>query len=652
MCGIAGIVLTRGASGRYVDNLLKMADAMHSRGPDDEGYLVAGHESVPVEIYGGPDTPVTDEVIDFYPDQQIGAAVDRTASVFLAHRRLSIIDLSAHGHQPMCTEERRYWVVFNGEIYNHKEVRSQLESEGVLFHGGSDTEVLLKAFRRWGADCVSRFNGMFAFVIWDDIEKKLYCFRDRIGIKPFYFTWVDQAFLFASDIATLIASGLYKPKEDIEGLYHALSFGVAPRPLTAFHGVYALEQGHWMVIDATGDVRKECYWKVPVGTQNPNMSEQEAIDLLDTELQRSIDLRLIADVDVGTFMSGGIDSTTIASLASMRHPGIKAFTLAFKSDANLDELAQAQEAAAKYGMDHIVKNIDDETVIDDLEEIVTCYEEPFYDISPNYIISKLVAENQQKVILTGLGGDELFGGYPYYKWEQRWRLLSKVRPLLAVASHFPVVGHLADRLYRIGKTKSGDDFATAVRSFVTDREKQKLFSSSEVKSFDTIDRVRELYVDDDVEFTSFMEAISYIDMVNYIGNHHVYRVDKFTMNFSIEGRIPFLDHELVEAAYRIPDKYKIADGQSKYVLRKVAQNYIPASCLEAKKKGFDLPTDRWLRGRLKSFTQEKLRALSERGVFSPKMIWKIYAEWKMRARSFRSVWELVSVEMWFEQFID
>jgi len=631
---------------------MAMAAAMKSRGPDDEGYLLAHHDSTMLQVYLGDDTPARSESVDFYPDEHISTAIEQPASVFLAHRRLSIVDLSICGHQPMCTEDRRYWVVFNGEIYNHLEVRAALESEGSAFHGSSDTETLVKAFRRWGGDCVSRFNGMFAFVIWDDKEKKLYCFRDRIGIKPFYFTWVDGIFLFASDIATLIASGIYHPREDLEGLYHALSFGVAPRPLTAFREVYALEQGHWMVIDASGNVSKECYWRVPVGTQDESMTEDAAVELLDGHLRRSIELRLIADVDVGAFMSGGIDSTTIASLASLRHPGIRAFTLAFNSDANLNELEQASEAARKYGMEHIVRNVDDEAVIDDLEEIVRCYEEPFYDISPNYIISRLVADHRQRVILTGLGGDELFGGYPYYRWEKRWRLLRRLRPLLGLARHLPVVGHLSDRLHQIGSAHHGNDFATAVRSFITEDEKKRLFLDNKVEDFDTIDRVQQLYVSEDLEFSSFIEAISYIDLVNYIGNHHVYRVDKFTMNFSIEGRIPFLDHELVEAAYRIPDRYKVTDSGSKYVLRRVAERYIPASCLEARKKGFDLPTDRWLRGCLKAFTRDKLKTLGERGIFCPRMINRIYSEWEMKARSFRSVWELVSVEMWFEMFID
>jgi asparagine synthase (glutamine-hydrolysing) len=631
---------------------MRMSAAMRKRGPDDEGYMIASHGPADVRVYAGPDTAQCVESLPYLPARRLESELNITGSVFFAHRRLSIIDLSSYGHQPMCTEDGRYWIVYNGEIYNHAELRAELERLGEIFLSGSDTEVLLKAYRRWGPASLDRFMGMFAFCIWDQQDKSLFFARDRIGVKPLYYCRQGDLLLFASDIATLVASGLYRAEPDIEGMYHALSFGVAPRPMTAFRSVLALKQAHWMRIDADGRTEMRRYWSIPLGSQCADMSLGEAAQGLEERLSRAVRRRLVADVPVGAFMSGGIDSTTVAAMAARQHTGIQAFTLAFQSDRELNELEQARATAGMYAMEHIVESVDENTVVDDLQNMVRCYEEPFYDVSPNYVISRLVASHGIKVILNGLGGDELFGGYPYFRWEKRWRLLQALRSPLRLLARAPCIGHLSQRLARIGECSSPDRFAVAVRDFVTREDKAQLFTDERVREFDTVERVHELYVGEDIRFDSFLEAVSYIDMTNYIGNHHVYRLDKFTMEFSIEGRLPFLDHELVEYAFAIPDRHKICQGQSKYVLRQVAAKYIHPSCLAAPKKGFDLPSDRWMRGWLYPFIQEKLTTLSRRGLFRPEAIWRIHREWGGRCRSFRSVWELVSVEMWLEMFID
>ncbi|MCC7483946.1 MAG: asparagine synthase (glutamine-hydrolyzing) [Burkholderiales bacterium] len=652
MCGIAGVVALDGTEGRYAEAARRMSAAMRERGPDDEGYLVASHGAGPARCYAGPDTPAPAGESHFFPANGIDSALDAAASVFLAHRRLSIIDLSPLGHQPMATEDRRYWIVYNGEIYNHREIRGELERLGERFFSASDTEVLLKGYRRWGANCLGRLRGMFAFAIWDDAGKRLFCARDRIGVKPFYYASAGGLFIFASDVNAILASGLHRPAVSLEGLYHCLSFGVAPRPLTAFEGVTALEQAHWMEIDAAGRTRRSRYWALPVGEQRADLTDAEGVDLIARRLGTAVERRLVADVPVGTFMSGGIDSTTVSALAAMRHPGIKAFTLAFASDRRLDELEQARATARMHRMEHIVRNVGDDELIGDIEDVAACYEEPFYDLSPNYVISRLVAEHGLKVILNGLGGDELFAGYPYSRWEGRWRLLARLAPLLAAASRLPLAGHLADRLAQVGRAATADRYALAVRSFLTEREKRALFRDPAVRDFDTIERIHALYVGPGLEFSSMLEAVSYIDMVNYIGNHHVYRVDKFTMRFSIEGRLPFLDHDLVEDAFRLPDRFKLRAGESKWVLRRVAERSIHPSCLAAPKKGFDLPTDRWMRGRLAGFVRGKLERLCGRGLVRPEAVRRVYREWRLRARSFRGVWQLVSVELWLERFID
>ncbi len=652
MCGIAGILSLDGIHRKNTRALQRMADCMHNRGPDDEGYLIASHGQEQFQFFGGEDTPSNDESISFYPQHRIVTAYDVSGSVFLAHRRLSIIDLSPHGHQPMCTNDGRYWIVYNGEIYNYREIKEDLKEKDVHFDGCSDTEVLLYAYREWGTEALQRLNGMFAFAIWDDRDKVLFCARDRIGIKPFYYTIQDKQFIFASDIRTLITSGLYRPEVDLEGLYHAMSFGVAPRPMTAFKGVRALEQGHWMRIGAGGGIEKGQYWRIPIGTQDERMSEGEAVELLESKLRQAIERRLIADVPVGTFMSGGIDSTTVSAIASELHPGIKAFTLSFDNVKKLDELDQAKATAAMHPMEHITKSVKPESVLGFIEDIINCYEEPFYDLSPNYVISKFVAENDVKVILNGLGGDELFAGYGYYRWLGRWRLLKRIRPLFEILNKVSYNRNKFERILAMASVSTPDRLHTTAFSYNTDPEKHKLFLDSCVRGFNTVERLHQLYVGNGMEFIDELEAFSYMDMMNYIGNHHVYRVDKFTMRFSIEGRLPFLDHELVEAAYRIPNRYKVHGREQKYVLRKMAEKYIHPSCLSMKKKGFSFPTNRWMNNSLRNMVYQNLNCLLKRDIFNPKEVWQIYSDWQSGRRSHIGVWHLVATEMWWENFID
>ena len=649
MCGIAGIINLDNKEKRNLRALHSMAECMRNRGPDDEGYIIASHRDNKVYVLRGNDTVSLDGVFPSMID--IERAYETAGTVFLGHRRLSIIDLSSLAHQPMCTKDGRYWIVYNGEIYNFKQIKKKLQDEGVQFISNSDTEVLLYAYKKWGTDCLKYLNGMFAFAIWDNQEKSLFCARDRIGIKPFYYTIKNNQFIFASDIKTIIASGLYEPEINMEGLYLAISFGVAPRPLTCFKDIHALEQGHWMLIDANGRIKKNCYWKIPTGAPDFNITEQEAAELLEEALKKSIRYRLVADVPVGTFMSGGIDSTTISAIASRLHPGIKAFTLAFSKYKEFDESEQAKATAAMHPMEHILWDIEIDSVLEYVDDMIECYEEPFYDLSPNYMISKLVAGNGITVILNGLGGDELFGGYAYYKWLERWKLLQKIKSPLSFAQHVPIIRHISERLYAIASTNTPAQFAISVRCFFTDPEKQRLFLNDSVNELNTIEYISRLYAGEQ-EFTDFIEAISFIDIMNYIGNHHVYRVDKFTMHFSIEGRLPFLDHELIELAFKIPSSYKLKGKEEKYVLRKVAKKYLHPMCLEAKKKGFSLPTDSWMRKKLKELVVQKLKSLEKREIFNPKIIWKTYWEWIFRVRSFRSVWQLVSIEMWIEKFIE
>lgn len=628
-------------------HLLAMTRAMRHRGPDDEGYLLldtSGH----IQHFTGEDSPPGVRA-RFAASRSVTTALDSVSTLVLGHRRLSILDVSPAGHQPMRDPTGRYWIVFNGEIYNFKELRSQLETLGHRFHTASDTEVILAAYSQWQEHCLARFNGDFAFALWDHQQGALFCARDRIGIKPFYYLLDDERFIFGSDIKTLIASGLYRPEPDHQGLYLAMAFGIAPRPITAFKGVRALEQAHWMRLHADGRIEKERYWQIPLGTQERNMKEADAVELLEEQLQRAVARRLVADVPVGTFMSGGIDSTTISAIAARQHPGIKAFTLGYQNDApEMDEVPQAEATARMHPLHHIVERVDPDRSLTDLPAWIRGYEEPFHHIAANYVISKLVKENQITVVLNGLGGDELFAGYGHYRYHHFPRL-PWLHPLAQHVEWIPS-SRVATALRLLG-AQTPDRLHTLLFRQTSDQHLRQLMAPALRPVSDTADLLHDLYAPDR-HFGDTMEALSFMDLMNYIGNHHVHRVDQFTMAHSIEGRFPFLDHELIAAAYRIPSELKIRQGQQKYVLRRVAEKHIAPICLTMKKKGFGLPLTQWMRGPLRELVVKRLSHLRQRSEIIPETVTAWEMAYEQGHLGPTRIWHLVALELWFEYFID
>jgi len=624
-----------------------MNEQMRNRGPDDEGYISVDCNGR-ITDYIGLDTP--DAVrLNFPYSNLVSRSFDHKKILVMGHRRLSILDISPSGHQPMSCPRGRYSIVFNGEIYNFKEIRADLVKSGYSFKSTSDTEVILAAYAEWKEECLQRFNGDFAFAIWDNKDKSLFCARDRVGIKPFYYILDDEKLIFGSDIKTLIASGLYRPEPDPQGLYLAMAFGISPRPITAFKGITALEQAHWMRVDCNGRIKKERYWKIPVGIQDHKMQKGDAVDLLEEQLERSIRRRLVADVSVGTFMSGGIDSTTISALAAKQHPGIKAFTLGYQNDApELDEVLQAEATARLHPMEHIVARVNQEESLCDLSAWVSGYEEPFYSLAANFVISKLVKENNVTVVLNGLGGDELFAGYSYHRYHR----IPQLGWLNSVTRHAKLIpNEKFSRALQMVGSKSPDRLHTLLFRQAGDRELRKLFSPSMQPRLETPDLLHHLYAKG-VKFEDTLEAFSYMDLMNLIGNHHVHRIDQFTMAHSVEGRFPLLDHELVEAAFQIPSKLKISGNQQKYVLRKVAEKYIAKECLLMKKKGFGLPLAQWMQGSLKPLVEKSLAQLSQRPEVNGAVISNMYKDYQLNRIPPTRIWHLVALELWFQKFID
>ena len=651
MCGIAGILSIDNNRLPY-GNIQLMTNAMKHRGPNDEGLAFFESNSKDIHIFGGNDTPgkVFLSPNSFHPTEVFSGKAPENTILALGHRRLAILDLSAAGHQPMFTEDGRYCIIHNGEIYNYREIRRKLINKGVPFFSNTDTEVILKAYQAWGENCLHQFNGMWSFAIWDNQEKTLFCSRDRIGIKPFYYLCNASFFIFASDIKTLIASNIYNPEPNWQGVYHAMSFQCAPRPMTCFKEISSLEQGHYMRIDLNGQIVKKRFWELPIGQTDHSKDENYWINYLEDIIVKAVRRRLVSDVPIGIFMSGGIDSTTISAIAAREHPGIKAFTLAYEdSAAEFDELAQAQATAAMWPMEHIWEKVLPKESLTHLGQIASCYEEPFFSLGPTYIISQLAKKHNVPVVLNGLGPDELFCGYRREHMLSLWKIIHPWIPGIRLFSRHN--GRYAKFLHLI-TSKDVFEFYISKFSAFSEYEKRELFSFSDAANWSSYETFRELYGLNSLHFSDPIESICYMEVINYIGNHHLYRGDQFTMQCSIESRYPYLDHELVEAAFRIPAKYKISGKQGKYILRKIAKKYIHPTCISAPKKGFSLPIAYWMRGELKSIVENKLDKLKNRKILNNKKIDALKYRFYAGKDGYQKLFFLFSLELWMEAMID
>ncbi|MCW4152615.1 asparagine synthase (glutamine-hydrolyzing) [Halomonas sp. 18H] len=641
MCGISGYL--RFNDSAAIPDLKAISKQMRNRGPDCEGYFIES-KNINGEFFSGDwSSPKIKAKLPPLPSQKVAP------DIALIHRRLAIIDTSDASHQPMLSDCERYVICFNGEIYNYRELRKDLEDKGVSFVTTGDTEVLLKLYSRMKEKSLDLLNGDFAFSVWDKVEKKLFVARDRVGIKPVFFTKSKDFFIFASDIKTIIASGIYNPEVNLSGLYDSFFFGITPRPGTAFKNIFSLEAGTWMMIDMNGDVECERYWDIPHGEKLLDITYSEAVEVLKSKISDAVNLRMRADVEVGSFMSGGVDSTTITGFAAKNNPNIKAFTLGHPNESTLDEVNQAKIAAKSFGIEHVVEYVSPDYYLENIVKITEGYEEPFYSVSPNYIISEIVKRNGVKVVLNGLGGDELFGGYKYYQdywiWD-KFRYLGGFLRLLT-----PFLPSKIDKKASVLKAKNTSQYHTACFSKHRESEVEKLFGFNNKSSNSILDRVDGLYAVGK-KFRSGFDALMYMDLKNYVGNHHVERTDQFTMMNSIEGRFPLLDHNLIEYASILPDEFKVKDGVGKRILKDAAKDLVPADCLHMKKKGFSFPLEKWMRNEFKNSIEEHLAGLKNRNVFVSSIIDQWYKDFLAHQRSHIDIWHLVSTEMWFRLFID
>lgn len=632
MCGIAGKLSFEASRPVYPETVLRMTRALAHRGPDDEGLYVKG-------------------------------------PIGLGHRRLSILDLSSAGHQPMSNEDGTVWLVFNGEIYNFLELREGLEREGVTFRSRTDTEVLLRLYERRGAGCLHALRGMFAFAVWDWRRHSLLLARDRLGVKPLFYHVGDGSLTFASELKALTQSPDVKRDVDPAAIHHYLTYQYVPSPHCIYRGVRKLPPAHYLL---WRDGRKELhrYWKLkylPKLKASGARGERELQAELRERVEEATRLRLIADVPVGAFLSGGIDSSAIvATMARLSDEPVHTFSIGFQ-ERSYDELPAARILSRLYGTRHTEYQVRPD-VRELLPELVKSYDEPYADASaiPTFVLSKL-ARREVKVVLTGDAGDENFAGYDRYLANEFARRLGRgaallgsrvMRLLVQNVPHGPGQRDFRWRLKRfIDQVAKPPRARNAAWIFQFDRAaKAELYTdefAEQVLSLDSEQFVFDRYRESEAE--DFLDEALYADVTTYLPDCLLVKADIATMAHGLEARSPFLDHPLMEFAARLPGHMKIRGRESKWILKRAFRDRLPASILERPKMGFNLPLDSWLRGELAEMSWDLL--LGERGrsrgYFRPEAVQRILVEHRSGRWNWHDeIWTLLLLEMWHREFVD
>jgi asparagine synthase (glutamine-hydrolysing) len=568
MCGILGVFNPSGVQAS-AETFPAALDRYRRRGPDDSGIWRDDH-------------------------------------VLLGHRRLSIVDLSPAGHQPMESSDRRFVIVFNGEIYNHAGLRPQLRPlQG--WRGNSDTETLVEAYRAWGVGCLACINGMFAFAIWDRTERTVFVARDRMGVKPLYYFHRDGLFGFGSrpgGLGMLLGDGGLHI--DPEALRVYLELGYVPAPLSFQRDIHKLPAGHYLLADARG-LRRVRYWDYRFIKPDPAAArpESELVEELDSLIQSSVKARLMADVPLGAFLSGGVDSALV--VAAMKRVGVdhpKTFTIAFKEEA-YNEGPAAAEAAEHLGVDHVHETVDANDLLRLLPTYIEEYDEPFADSSafPTMAVARL-ARRHVTVALTGDGGDELFGGYHYYPLMDRlasmlkWRAAQK-RAVGSILGALPL--HRAKLLAGALQCRDVATLFHFLRS--VGKDYPPLISQDVLRHTVGSESWFEQFAAGFAMDITAGEAAMRLDAGLTLPDLYLQKVDVASMAFSLEARCPMVDYRLVEWAMRLPREYKVRGGESKYLLKKVLGKYLPPHCVYRPKKGFAIPLAQWLRGPLRDWAQ-------------------------------------------------
>jgi asparagine synthase (glutamine-hydrolysing) len=633
MCGIIGFLASRAQNIPHYGVLREMRESLFHRGPDDFGEYIR-----PIDEKG--------------------------PFVFFGHRRLSIIDLGT-GHQPLSNEDETVWVVFNGEIYNFRELRSRLENLGHRFKTNSDTEVIVHAYEEYKEDCFRYFNGMFAIGIWDEKRIRLVLARDRLGKKPLYCSRMNEAFLFASELKAIMPYAAFPRKVDPVSLMKYLFFEFVPCPHTIFKDAQKIPAASYLIWNKQGIEVKQ-YWS-PFDLQKGeiNLSEAEAESRIMELLKESVKRRLISDVPLGVFLSGGIDSSAIAALAQKEVPGkIKTFSIGFE-DLSFDESKYASLASKYIGTEHHEQMMTPADLLNIVPTLPDILDEPMADASilPTYLLSKFT-RGYVTVALGGDGGDELFAGYPTYlahKIAGNYQLfLGAFHPMVVrLASLLPVSDNNISFDFKVKKFLSGIAYPDGIRNSVwlgsfSFSDLAKALSPGLLNYFNEMEIVSEIALHEkEFPLKDQISLMQYLDLKLYLQESILVKVDRASMACSLEVRAPFLDHELVEFAMSLPSKLKLKGSTSKYILKKSMKNWLPDEVIQRPKKGFGVPIAKWVKGSLKELFEDMLSSdrIKREGFLNPEYVTSLLHDHLINRKDNRKqLWTLLVWELWVNRY--
>ena len=631
MCGIVGFI-----SSNYSINIIQnMLAAQSYRGPDDSGTFIC-----------------------------------KDVGVNLGHNRLSIQDLSSHGHQPFISDCKNYIIVFNGEVYNFKKIRDELILLGYSFVSSTDTEVILYSYKEWGISCIEKFIGMFAFSIYDKTNKKLFLVRDRAGVKPLYYYYKDGHFVFSSELKSFHQYPDFEKNINKEVLPYYFQFGYIPAPYSIFKDCYKIQPGHYLELDLqTLEKKIIIYWDVDDFYEKPKFhkSEKEILDELENILDDAINLRMISDVPVGVFLSGGYDSSFVVSILSKKQGHkINTFTIGF-DDEKYDEAKHAKVIASYLATNHSEYYMKNKDMLDLVEKLPFYYDEPFGDSSalPTMIVSKLACQ-KVTVVLSSDGGDEAFCGYSKYFFLNKFlnifsnkikrNILKVILNLLNEKTVTIINNMLPNRLKQTNIKDKFNKFKRAINS--KDLDEMFLNASSYVANED-VEKLLKFNVKSSL-FSNFMNKnrISFLshmmstDYKTFMNDDVLTKVDRATMSVSLEGREPLLDHRIIEFMAQVPDSIKYKNKIGKYLLREILYKYLPKELVDKPKSGFQIPLNEWLRGDLKHLVLKYLhKDTLDSDIFNITYIEKIKEEFFSGKDLGTQIWFILMYQMWAEKWV-
>jgi len=630
MCGIAGLIdFSNGRLPGYENHsgkvLRVMLDRLRHRGPDDRGEEKFVGEQ-------GPD-------------------------VYLGHQRLSIIDITQMGHQPMANDSQTIWISTNSEIYNFRELRRELEGRNYNFRSNSDTEVLLKAYEEWGADCLDRLRGMFAFSIWDARKRVLFLARDRLGIKPLYYFSSPDCFLFGSEVRALAATGIPGTTINSTGLLHFLSFGSLSAPDTFWESINELLPGHYLLVDKDSMQDKE-YW-APLGSALAP-SPDSIDELLKVTLKESVKFRQISDVSLGAFLSGGIDSSAVVSLMNHEkdHP-VETLSVVFK-EPEYDESVYSDKVAQQMATHHRTLELGESDLVNALPQAIAAMDQPTVDGINTFLISKCAREAGWKVALSGIGGDELFGGYDSFRWVPR---LSGIENFLSALprswSHFmgnclkqilPASDQNTKLGHLVSGQKSGSHIYFLLRALFCEDRVRDLFRDKNCADQEILKHLtKTMQQVDSLSALHPLKQISYLELTHYLSNTLLRDTDMMSMAHGLEIRVPLIDHRLVELMFSIPAEIQFARPPKKSLLVRSLPHSLPPDVVHRKKMGFTLPFEHWMRNDLRSEVEsvllERISPLSDFiDETEVRQVWKDFLAGRI---SWSRPWALYVLKKWF-----